>query len=507
MAIYQDGTLNTAALSVPGLYINLINPTNLLLNGVPTSRVGIVGVASWGPVGVPLPLSDYAGQVREFGPLAARAFDLGTAVYIASQQGSQDIRAVRATDGTDAAASATIGTNGLTATAKWTGTGGNAISVILSAGSAANSWRTTVVQAGYGRLPEIFDNITGTGNALWVNIAAAINNGIPGQRSASDLIVATAGAGTGAPVAGTTTLTGGTDGASGVDAAAMIGSDAVPRKGMYALRKTGCSVGMLADVTDSTTYATQLAFAQSEGIYIMLGAPAGQTVSAAATAKTTAGIDNKNVKVILGDWAYWNDPVTGIVRMVSPQAIFAGRLGALAPHQSGLNKEVYGVVATQRSLTGAPYSDAELQVLALNNIDVITNPVPGGAYWGIRMGRNASSSATEHGDNATRMSNFIAATLDAGMGRFVGEVTSDASLRRTEATLGAFLGTLKGTGNDDQMIEDFSVVCRASNNPPARRALGYRTASVKVRYLAITEFFVISLEGGQAVTIQRQPSA
>lgn len=509
MAIYQDGTLNTAALQVPGLYINVINPTPILLNGVPTSKVGIVGVASWGPVGVPVPLSTYADHVREFGPLAVRTYDLGTAVALASLQGAQNFAGVRVTDGTEVAASATLGTNGLTVTAKWTGTFGNNISVILSAGSAASSWRATVVQAGSGRLPEVFDNITGTGNALWVAIAAAISNGIPGQRSASDLVVAAAGAGTGAPTAGATTLTGGTDGVSGVNAAAMLGVDTVPRKGMYALRRSGCAVGMLADVSDSTTYATQLAFGTSEGIYMQMVGPAGQTVSAAATAKSTAGIDNKNVKVILGDWLYWQDTVTGIVRMVSPQAVLAGRLGALAPHQSGLNKEVFGIVASQRSLTGAPYSDAELQVLALANIDVITNPVPGGAYWGIRMGRNASSSATEHGDNATRMTNFIAATLDAGMGKFVGQVTSDASLRRTEATLGAFLETLKGNPEDEssQMIEDFSVVCRASNNPGPRRALGYRTANVKVRYLAITEFFVVGLEGGQSVVIQRQPAA
>jgi hypothetical protein len=509
MPIYQDGSLNLAALAVPNLYINLIPPSLLLLNGVPTSKIGIAGVASWGPVGVPVPLSTYGDHVREFGPLAARTHDLGTAVALAVLQGAQNIAGVRVSDGTEAAATATIGTTGLTVTAKWTGTFGNNISVVLSAGSAANSWRLTVGQAGSGRPPEVFDNITGTGNALWVALAAALNNGIPGQRSASDLVVATAGNSTTAPTAGTTTLTGGTDGASGVNAAAMIGVDTVPRKGMYAFRKSGCSIVMLADVTDATTWTVQASFGLAEGAYMMLVGPAGQTAAAAATAKSTAGIDSKFVKVILGDWIYWNDPVTGITRMVSPQAVFAGRLGNLAPHLSGLNKEVYGVVGTQRSLSGAPYSEAELQILALAGIDLITNPVPGGAYFGIRMGRNASSSASEHGDNATRMTNFIAATLDAGMGRFVGEVTSDASLRRTETTLGAFMETLKGdpTEPTSQMIEDFSVLCRASNNPPNRRALGYRTASVKVRYLAITEFFIVNLEGGQAVTIQRSPAA
>lgn len=515
MPISDFGALNTAALVVPNIYVQIMPPTLFLLNGVPTNKVGIVGVGSWGPVGVPRPMSSYADAVREFGPLAARAFDMPTAVAIASLQGAQNMAGVRVTDGTELAATGTVQTTGLTVTGKWSGSFGNNIGIQITAGSRASSYKVAISQAGSGRVPEIFDNVAAglAANAIWVAIAAAINAGMPGQRSASDLIVATAGALATAPtlMASPQLLTGGTDGNSGVNAAALVGVDTVPRKGMYALRKSGVSVAMLADVTDATTWPTQLAFGLQEGIYMLAQGAAGQDAAAAATAKTTAGIDHRDMKVILGDWPTWADPVLGINRMVSPQAFFLGYYGNSSPHLSALNKPVYGVVATQRSLSGAPYSESELQILALAGIDVITNPIPRGDVFGFRFGRNSSSDASAHGDNHTRMTNFLAQTLDRGMGRFVGEPTSDDSLARTEATIGAFLATLKGVPGspETQMIEDFSVLCRGGpggNNPPNRRALGYRQADVKVRYLSITEYFLVNLEGGQSVTITRAPA-
>ncbi|MGC8020883.1 phage tail protein, partial [Salmonella enterica] len=67
-----------------------------------------------------------------------------------------------------------------TFTSKYTGTLGNGIQVTLSTGSAASSWRAVVSMP--NRQPETFDNITGTGAALWANIAAAINLGQSGLR-------------------------------------------------------------------------------------------------------------------------------------------------------------------------------------------------------------------------------------------------------------------------------------------------------------------------------------
>ena len=42
-----------------------------------------------------------------------------------------------------------------------------------------------------------------------------------------------------------------------------------------------------------------------------------------------------------------------------------------------------------------------------------------------------------------------------------------------------------------------------SNNPPDRGALGYQQADVKVIYLSVIEKFLVNVEGGQSVTINR----
>src|SRR3954462_14441184 len=136
MSIVQQGTINTTALLVPDLIIQIVPPSWTLLNGVPTNILGIVGTANWGPVNSPVIASGVADTARQFGPMQARKFDLGTAVAAAALQGAANFRLVRVTDGTDVAASGTLGTSiGITLTAKYTGTLGNSLSVTVAAGS------------------------------------------------------------------------------------------------------------------------------------------------------------------------------------------------------------------------------------------------------------------------------------------------------------------------------------------------------------------------------------
>ena len=88
-----------------------------------------------------------------------------------------------------------------------------------------------------GVVPEIFDNIGGTGNTLYANMVNAINMGQSGLRGPSRIVVASLGSATSAPVAQTFSFSGGTDGATTVTSSVMIGQDTIPRSGMYALRK------------------------------------------------------------------------------------------------------------------------------------------------------------------------------------------------------------------------------------------------------------------------------
>ena len=510
MTISAAGTINTTALIVPDLYVQIVPPQNLVLNGVPTNIVGVVGTAIWGPINTPVIVGSFANYTSRFGTLQARKYDMGTSVATAVQQGAQAFRCVRVTDGTDVAATAPLVSSCLTLTAAYTGTLGNTISASVSAGSKAGTFKITIGLP--GRIPEVFDNLSGAGNTFWVAAAAAINGGQGALRGPSQLVIASAGVGATAPaVVAPVTLTGGTDGAA-VTMAALVGQDGLTRQGMYALRGAGCSILVLADGDDSTQWTAVAGFALGEGMYAIQTCPAGTSITAALAAKGTAGLDSYSSKLLHGDWIYWNDQVNNTLRLVSPQGFAAGRLANLSPEQSSLNKQLYAVVGTQRcGLPGsgqvATYSTIELQTLFGGGIDVVTNPGAGGlAIWTARLGHNSSSNPATSGDNYTRLTNYIATSLNAGMGQYIGAVINAVLFQRIRATLLSFLQNMLGQGllgSTDGSLP-FGVVCDISNNPDSRTSLGYVQADVQVKYMGINEKFIVNLEGGQTVTVNRQ---
>ncbi len=512
MPIVQQGNINTTALVVPDLYVQIVPPQNLMLNGVPTNVLGIVGTASWGPVGQPSITTSMADYARSFGPVMPRKYDMGTAVATSVQQGAANFRCVRVTDGTDTAASLTLPGTAFTLTALYTGSLGNQIALTLAPGSKASSFRLSIALP--GQQPEVFDNITGSGSQFWTNLAAAINTGNGAQRGPSQIVVATAGGTSATPASLTAnfaTGTAGTDGATTVTAATLVGVDTIPRRGMYALRGQGCSICVLADADDNAQWTTQAGFGLAEGVYMILTGPSSDTISNAVAIKQAAGLDTYAAKLMFGDWIWWNDQVNATLRLVSPQGFAAGRLANLSPEQSSLNKPLYGVVGTQKSGTPGSsqttgYSAAELAVLIGAGIDVIANPQPAGAFWGVRGGHNASSNAATNGDNYTRLTNFIAATLAAGMGQYVGQVINQSLFRRIRSTQLSFLqGMLTQglLGSTDGSLP-FSVICDASNNPLIRTGLGYVQSDAQIQYQAINEKFIVNMEGGQTVQVSRQ---
>ena len=512
MPIVQQGSINTTALVVPDLYVQIVPPQTLLLNGVPTNVIGMVGTAQWGPTNQSVIVATMSDYARSFGAIIARKYDMGTQVATAVQQGASSFRCVRVTDGTDTAASLTLPGTTFTLTALYTGSLGNSIAVNLGKGSRAGSWRLTVSLP--GQQPEVYDNVAGTGAAFWTALAAAVNVGVGPQRGPSQLVVANAGSTTATPAAISATFatgTAGTDGAGGASAATLIGVDIVPRSGMYALRGQACSIGVLADSDDATQWTVQAQFGLSEGLYMILTTPAGDTIVNAATVKGNVGLDSYAAKLMFGDWIWWNDQVNATVRLVSPQGFVAGRLGNLSPEQSSLNKPLYGVVGSQKS--GMPgssqataYSSVELAVLLQAGIDVIANPQPAGRFWGVRGGHNSSSNSGTNGDNYTRMTNYIAATLAAGMGQYVGQVINAGLFRRIRATQLAFLQAMLQQGllgSTDGSLP-FNVICDVTNNPATRTALGYVQSDAQIQYQAINERFIVNMEGGQTVQVQLQ---
>lgn len=98
-------------------------------------------------------------------------------------------------------ASASYDSGALTLYSSTCGTFGNDITVTLSAGTTAGTTKATVSVP--GQTDEVFDDIAGTGNTLWQNIASTLNDN-------SKLVTATAGSSTAAPTYATASLSGGT---------------------------------------------------------------------------------------------------------------------------------------------------------------------------------------------------------------------------------------------------------------------------------------------------------
>ena len=497
--ITQAGQINVTALTLPDLYVQIVKPQTQVINGVATNKAAIVGTGTWGPKNAPTTIGTPAQGAATFGPIQNRKYDLGTALQIAAQQVANNFTVVRVTDGTDTAAKTTILTNCLTVTSIYTGSFGNTITVTLSAGSAAGSFKAVI--GAPGLVPESFDNVgVGlSGGALWAALATAINSGTNAIRGASQIVVASAGVGTAALVAGTSTLAGGTDGATTITGSVLLGVDTVPRTGMYSLRNSGASLAMLADCDDPTTWASQIAYGLGEGTYMIMTGPSGDTLANAPVAKAAAGIDSYGAKLCFGDWVYWLDTTNAVLRVVSPQAFFLGTLANLSPEQSSLNKPMQGVVGTQKSNSNTQYADADLIGLVAAGIDVITNPVPGGSYFGARVGHNSSSNPVINGDNYVRMTNYLAATFDAGMGIFIGRLESPTVQQQCLATLSAFMDNLEAQG----MIKDYAVSIPAALNSAAQVALGNLQIAVQAVYFSILEKFIINVEGGTSVQIIR----
>jgi phage tail sheath protein FI len=518
MPIFQQGSLNASALVLPNLYVQIVPPQNLIINGVPTNIIGCVGSASWGPVNQPVIVATSTDYVISFGQIIARKHDLGTQVYTAVQQGASSFVCVRVTDGTDTAASYAVGSAGgvyaILLSAMYSGSTGNGVTISLSASSQLGAWRLTVSLPGV--VPEVFDGILGaTPQSIWQNLVAAVNSGNGPLRGPSQIIVASLGSAisSGPITFGPQFLLGGSDGAAMLTTGNILGQDIQPRSGMYALRNKGCSLGVLADLDDPTSWSAQTALGVSEGIYMILTGPSGDTISNATNVVQQAGIDSCWTKLMFGDWIYWNDPTNQLLRLVSPQGFVAGRLSNLSPEQSGLNKPIYSVVGTQKSGTpgsgqNATYSDAELTQLIESGIDGISNPQPGGSFWGMRSGHNTSTNPTIWSDSYSRMTNYVSATLSAGMGQYVGQVINRNLFQNIRATLLSFLQNLLSQGVLGSLNGSlpYSVICDSSNNPISQTSLGYVRSDVQIHYQGINEKFVVNIEGGQSVVVNQQIS-
>lgn len=514
--IYQNGQINQAALYAPGLYTQVVAPTTSYIQGVNTNLLGYVGVASWGPVNSPQLIGAASDALQYLGSQAVRKRDLATAVAIALSLGATQIYTVRVTDGTDAAATAVLQDaaatplTGVTLTAFYTGTVGNTLTAAITTGTKSGTYKLTLNRPGFSG--ESFDNIGGTGATFWANLVSAVNNGISDQRGPSQLVIASVGSSTALPnVTATYTLTGGTDGFSGITDAMQIGVDGTnaTRSGMYALRGSGVMTAALVDHTDASAWSTILQFGLQEGTFFGEASAVGVSSDSTITSLNSAGADGYGLKVLSGDWVYWQDQVNNQQRLLSPATFWAALRATLNPNESTLNKPVLGLIGTQRSAQKLPYSNAEKGNAAKGRIDFIANPSPGGNYFSFQTDRNASSATSTNSEAYTAMTNFLALSFQNAFGYVIGKDQTPDLRKEIKDSIQAFLSDLwlnqKFIGDvNNPSVAPYTVTIDVSNNPDSQVALGVMAAYIKVKYFSIVREFVVSLEGGQSVSVMVQ---
>lgn len=536
MPIYQAASLNTAALSAPDLYVQIVPPRTSYINGVPTDGLGLVGVASWGPVNRPFRITSDTDMAFFLGMPQNRRYDLATAVAVSLQTGAANLNCVRVTNGSEKAACGefkqkTIKKK-LCLTALYSGTRGNFIKAGLSQGSAANSIKLTISLPGV--IAEVFDNLRTEVPDICAVIADAVNHGQQTVRGPSQIISACAKdyvpgteSDTKSVIAGFTSaeisFAGGNDGLDPYTVKIVVDNKSVEKKigpiadsqvvgeesaeglrtGMYALRSTGSQVINLIDVTTAEHWPAMTTFARSDGAFIISQGAESSDFKALSDALNKSGVDDWHFKLLVGDWPYWKDTTNGINRLIAPATFEAANIAARSPHISTLNKRIPGIIATQRQLDRRIYTGTEIGLINSARLDVITNPCPGGNYFGMRSGRNCSSNPTQNDDTYTRMTNFLSLTIAASFGSVVGDNQTVDLRRETKSTLESFLSNLEML----KMIGDpnggpaFAVRLDETNNPDSRVALGYMTADVQVKYLNVVRFFLVNLEGGGSVSI------
>jgi hypothetical protein len=331
-------------------------------------------------------------------------------------------------------------------------------------------------------------------------------------------VVAAAGASATAPTLGVASqLAGGTDGASGVTDADLIGVDSSPRSGMYALRNSGVDMFALCDLSDDTLWPAIDAFALSENATGAVASASGTTAADTAAMRVSVGVDTFSLWILSGDWPTFYDAQNQISRLVNPTACAVGFAGNASPEQSPLNKRLPGVIATEMSQEGSTYSDGDISDINTGGIDVIIGPptTVGGDYFTFASGRNAWSNTAGNGVEYSRVTKFLARSLDTfAAGKIVGMLQSsrpdDPTRTRAKNLVDGFLARLQdpNSGSSGQgIIDSFQTVCDLTNNSLDEQAAGYLFLAAQVRYLNAVRYFVIRLAGGGNVEITSSSTA
>lgn len=367
----------------------------------------------------------------------------------------------------------------------FSGTGGAVASIVLASTGGVKAINMTDHGTGYTVAPTIVITGNGTGAAATAIIGSATLPNVT-HTSLNPYL-----------------FTGGLDGNSGLTSTDLLGVNSAIPTGMYCLANSNCTVFALVGNDDSMTFSDQVAFAGINATQALIVGPPSQSIADSIALKASVGLDapeNNSFMWLVGDWMNWLDVNNnGIVRLITPQAFYGGLVGNLQPSASVLNKQVQGIISTQKSAQGQVYSDADIVSAMQNGIDVIGKPSPGGNYFSCQTGKSGGTDLTTNDMDIQRMANFLSVSFaESGvLGAYIGQLQTPTAQQSARAALSAFLQNLVA----NQQIQAFSVVLDGTNNPINRVQLGFMQANVTVQLFSVIIVFLIDLNvGTSAIT-------
>lgn len=405
-------------------------------------------------------------------------------------------------------------TSGGTASALYTGILGAQVKVTVAASvGIANNYNVTV--SGFQGTAELYQNISGTN--FWRNLQTALASGQGSYRGASRWLRLTIiNAAVGVPTAGTYSLAGGRDGRTGVTTSMLLGSStATPNTGIWALGNVNPSVSIawITGLTDTSAVATVDSFALVNGVATLFPFSTGTSTTVAAAAVSTNGVAGPEFTYVK-DSIYFLDTYNNQRRLVFPTAVIAGLWATQAPQNSPLNKQVQLVLGTERNdpVNGTiPYSPTEIGTLNSAGIMIISNPCPGGSYFGVRTAASTSPLPATQPVEWWRLTMFIARTLEGagGLGQFIGQLQSQQPGDELRMNVKMLLNSFAETLANANVIDSGIGFCEYSSsgsanfgngmNTPSSVAQHYLYALFRATYLSSIWYFICSIQGGTTV--------
>lgn len=405
-------------------------------------------------------------------------------------------------------------TAGGVATALFTGVLGAQCRIAIAANPSLTGTLNVTV-SGFQGTAELFQNLPQVN--FWRALQSALLSGQSNFRGPSQwLRLPTINAAVGAPTPGSYALVGGTDGRVNVTTSSMLGNqNSNPRTGLWALSNLtpAPAIVWLAGVTDSSACATILAFNLANGTSSLFPFPTGTSTTSATSAIAANGVSDPSF-IYVKDSVFWQDSVNNLRRLSLPTPVIGGFWATLAPQNSPLNKQVQLVIGTERNdpVAGTnAYSPTEIGALNIAGIIIVSNPCPGGSYFGIRTAASTSPQPATAPVEYWRLTMFIARTLAGagGLGQYVGQLQSSVPGDDLRASVKMTLNSFGETLANANVVQSAIGFCEFSQsgsakfgngmNTPASVAQHYMYALFRATYLSSVWYFVCTMQGGTTV--------